>query len=292
MQLTAKANEAFRFVVISDPHVRIPGYPDACVYDNQGNQDNLRRTVERIGRDFADVSCVVVTGDLVGCLFTEDPSDEAGIAPALALEQILSELPVPYRLLLGNHDYQCGFDVAACEGITSRAPDRMETIWRKVFGIEPFSSEVRHGVRFVYLNSNRGAASGVVCDGHEHEAMCTGSFDDAQLAWLERELLKAEPCLLFVHHPPVTDDPTVAWASDDAFQVCVKDRFYEVVEASKHRVLAIFAGHGHVWARDTLFETIAVLETAATGDGRGAAEQFHVVTVSAKLGIVSVDRAC
>ncbi|MGQ9660881.1 MAG: hypothetical protein ACUVWX_00910 [Kiritimatiellia bacterium] len=65
--------ESFRFLILSDLHVRIPGRPDNAHYDSGGNLDNLVYMVNRINADFPDAAFVVVTDDLVGTLYSDNP---------------------------------------------------------------------------------------------------------------------------------------------------------------------------------------------------------------------------
>jgi hypothetical protein len=143
-------------------------------------------------------------------------------------------------------------------------------------------------VRFVFLNSSRGQARTAVCEGNEHEAFCTGSFDSAQMDWFEEQLALPEPCVLFFHHPPFTDDPGRLWSMLSSFLVEKSDRFYAIAESHKDSILAIFVGHGHLWVKDTLFGTVEVFETSATGDHNGDASSFHAVVVSPTSGLIDV----
>ena len=283
-------DDSFSFVVISDTHVRLPGKPDEVTYENQENIDNLEGVVARINAELPDAACVVITGDMVGCLYSDDTADY-GIGednPAERFKSILDKLVLPYYPVLGNHDYQKGYDAVLEEGIMTEDIGRIEAVWKKVLGIDPYYADVIRGVRFIFLNSNRGPARFDVCETNEKEAYCTGSFDDEQLAWLESQLTQPERCLLFLHHPPLTDDPMHLWSMLTSFQVQASDRFYEIVENNRSKIEAIFCGHGHLWCTDTLYETIEVFETSATGDHNGDATSFHLVRVSPTRGLVEV----
>ncbi|MCX7591313.1 MAG: metallophosphoesterase [Kiritimatiellae bacterium] len=275
--------ESFRFLVLSDLHVRLPGGPDNVDYDSTGNLNNLAHMVNRINTEFADAAFVVVTGDLVGTLYSDVPHEYLGGIPnpAETLAVFLGTLRIPIHLVLGNHDYLRGYDAVRSEGIPSRSCERIEAVWRKVLGIEPYHSFVYHGVRFVLLNSVRGPARDSVCEFSHRETGCTGSFDARQLEWLEAELSQSEPCVLFLHHPVVSDNnEAVRWSLAGAsFQLEPQDGFYRLVRIHRQKILAVFVGHGHMWAKDTLYDTIPVYETGPLGDRGAHRDNVHIVTV-------------
>lgn len=287
---TNGGDDSFSFVVISDTHVRLPGNPDDVTYDNQANLDHLAGVVERINNELADATCVVITGDLVGCLYSDDAADYlvGNDNPAERFKSIVDNLALPYYPVLGNHDYQKGYDEANEEGIMTEDITRIEAVWKKVLGIDPYYTDVVSGVRFVFLNSNRGPARFDVCEGNDNEAFCTGSFDDDQLTWLENQLAQPERAILFLHHPPFTDNPARLWSMLPSFLVQQSDRFYEIVQAHSDKIAAIFCGHGHLWCKDTLFEKIEVFETSSTGDHNGDDMSYHLVRVSPSRGLIEV----
>jgi hypothetical protein len=283
-------DDSFTFIVISDTHVRLPGNPDEVDHKNQENLDHLEGVVATLNRDYPDAVCVVITGDLVGCLFSDDPADylTGQTNPAEVFKHHMDQLAMPYYPVLGNHDYQKGYDPVLEEGIMTEDISRIEAVWNKVLGMDPYYADVVNGVRFLFLNSNRGPARTAVCETNEFEAFCTGSFDEEQLAWLEAQLTQPERCILFFHHPPFTDDPTSLWSLLPSFLVEKTDRFYEIVSTHRHRIDGMFVGHGHLWVKDTLFERIRVFETSATGDHNGDALSFHVVRASPTRGLLDV----
>jgi hypothetical protein len=157
---------------------------------------------------------------------------------------------------------------------------RIEAVWKKVLGIDPYYSVVAHGWRMIFLNSNRGASRSAVCEGNQNEAFCTGSFDDEQLAWFEGELAGPEPCIVFVHHPIHTDVAGKLWSLLPSFLVEEGDKVYAILDAHKDKIRAIFSGHGHLWVKDTRGGTIPVFETSALGDHNGSPSNYHVVNVA------------
>jgi 3',5'-cyclic AMP phosphodiesterase CpdA len=257
------------------------------VNDNQGNLDNLQHAIDRVNEQYRDADMVIVTGDMVGCLFSEDTDDYwvGQPNPAETFKLMMDELTSPYYPLLGNHDYQKDYVVTGGllggEGVTTDDPLAIEAVWKKVLGIDPYYSFVHEGIRFIMLNSSRGEKRDAVCLLSNAERMCTGSFDDTQLDWLEAELQNAEPCLVFLHHPVIGDSgSSVIWSLGfSTFQVEADDRFYDVIEAQKDNVKAMFVGHGHMWATDTL-NGIPVYETGSIGDSSSDGDNMHIVTVA------------
>ncbi len=275
-------NRSFSFLIISDTHVRLPGNSDDDDYNNQLNIDNLESAVTRIDLQYPHADFVLVTGDLVGCLFSDNADDylEGQENPAEEFKSIMDGLNIPYHVALGNHDYQKGYNTFDHEGIMTDNILKIEAVWKKVLGIDPYYSFVHEGVRFIVLNSNRGTARSEVCLFCKNEAFCTGSFDDLQIEWLEKEMKKTEPVLLFFHHPLFTDNKDYAWAGFlPSFLVEEGDAFYLIAQTYKDKIKGIFVGHGHSWVSDTLYQTIPVYETGPIGDKAGSGENIHVITV-------------
>lgn len=275
------AAEPFMFTVISDTHVRLPGNPDDGLYDNQGNIDNLSAAVERINTELSDAAFVALTGDMVGALFSDDVEDY-GIGeenPAEKFKELADGLDIPYYAIMGNHDYQKTYDAELDEGINAEDNTVMEAIWKKVLGIDPYYSIMHNGVRMIFLNANRGDARSQVCFGCTVESYCTGSFDDEQLAWFEAELENGDPTILFFHHPPFTDSASALFSMADSFLIQQDDPFYDLAETYQDQILAVFTGHGHIWEKDYMYESIPVFETGSIGDTNGDKDNIHIVEV-------------
>ncbi len=52
-----------------------------------------------------------------------------------------------------------------------------------------------------------------------------------------------------------------------------------MIEAQKDNIKAMFVGHGHIWAADTL-NGIPVYETGPIGDSGSDGDNMHIVTVA------------
>lgn len=282
----------FQIIVLSDTHVRIPGYPDDDVYDNQGNLDNLSEAVDLINAAYGDVDFVAVTGDLVGNLYSEDPDDylTGQTNPAETFSRMMHVLIPPFYVALGNHDYQKGFDTDVNEGISTTDIESIEAVWRKVLGIDPYYAFSHKGINMIFLNSNRGPLRNETCEGSQVEAFCTGSFDEQQLTWLKDRLAEPMPAILFMHHPPHTDTAGTGWTFYHSYRIDRDDPFYDITEAYKETILAIFVGHGHRWKEDTLNGSIAVFETGSLGDRQGSADHIAWVEINPATRELTVSR--
>lgn len=265
---------SFRFLVLSDTHIQRTGEPAHA-------EENLELAVQRINAEFPAADFVAVTGDLVDGLMSGDTADYlAGQPnPAEVYRERMEELAVPYYSVLGNHDYNTGYDEQEGSTVSAEDPSVPEAIWNKVLGIDPYFSVLHNGIRLVFLGSARGEAYPVPCSAHHLALACKGSFDETQMTWLEGELAGPEPVVLFFHHPIRTDDENALFVFNPVYFVQEQDRFYEIAETWKDRILAIFVGHGHVWEHDTLNGTIPVYETGSLGGFGGHPDNMHVVDV-------------
>lgn len=292
-QNTSSTN-TFKFVIISDVHVRLPGNPDNAFYDNARNIALFSAALNRINAEHPDTDFVVVNGDMTGCLFSDNPADYgSGVPnPAETFKIMMDSIGTPYYAALGNHDYENGFNTTNGQGVTSGNPAGMEAVWKKVLGIDPYYSFVHKGVRFIVLNSNRGSSRTVPCPFSTDERGCEGSFDEPQLVWLEAQLLNPEPCILFIHHPLITDNNAQrSWSpGGTTMQVKADDRFYAVARANSARILGIFVGHGHLWESDTLNGTTPVHETASIGDYLGESDNIRTVSVDPVAGTMQTQQ--
>ncbi len=237
----------FDIVVVSDIHTRIPGYPDEGYYDSQANLANAMFVVDRINETYPDADFVAVNGDLVGCLFSETPEDylTGEDNPAGQFKRLFDHLMLPYYPTLGNHDYHTGFDPVILEHIPATDFDAVESAWINVLGIDPYYSFIHKGVHMIFLNSNRGTTRHLPCSGLEMETLCMGSFDPAQMVWLNACLNRPEPAVIFTHHPPAElplSPERPFWISilSEIMVIDPADPFYDIIQRHRDRILAIF----------------------------------------------------
>ena len=155
-----------RFIHLTDMHITAGDQP---LY-GLSPHGRLRSAIACINEDFADVSFVMMTGDLV---------NRGTLAEYEALRPILEELNAPHYLLLGNHDRRAAF--------------------RKIFGEAPVDNNgfVQYAFtvednRFIVMDTlDEGKVGGLLCE--------------QRLDWLARELasLNGQDAYLFIHHPPL-----------------------------------------------------------------------------------------
>lgn len=155
-----------KFIHLTDLHLVPPGQ---MLYGLDPNA-RLQAAIADINARHADADFVLITGDL-----THDGEPDA----YAALKAALDTLPMPYRLLLGNHDVRGAF--------------------REIFPTTPVDDN-----GFVQSVAATPEGTLVMLDTLEagtHE----GHLCEQRLAWLERTLvdLRDEPVLLALHHPPL-----------------------------------------------------------------------------------------
>lgn len=289
---TSDEQAPFQIVVVTDVHVRLPGNPDDGEYDNQKNLDTIQQAVDIINDNYSSADFVAVTGDLVGCLFSEDPDDylTGDENPAETFKLLFDNLLPPYHVALGNHDYYTGFDPVIGEHLPAEDIDAVESIWKKVLNTDPYYSFVHKGIQMIFLNSGRGPEQVTPCYGLDVETGCKGSFDQEQMAWLERCLQRPEPALLFSHHPPGHDAQLQELFLFDIMGIDINDRFYQIVEQYRSKILAIFSGHWHLWQEYLLFDTIPVYQTGSLGDYFGSKRNISIVDIDPVQNRVQVSR--
>lgn len=155
-----------KIIQITDTHLVRPG----VVVNGVDPESQLRRAVADVVARHADADLLVVTGDLC--------NDGEPEAYAL-LREILSAVPFPVRLILGNHDRRQAF--------VSAFPDHP----RDEIGYIQSWMDTDFG-RLIFLDSHEAGVIG-------------GIYGEDRLAWLNGALLGAGdwPVTVFVHHPPV-----------------------------------------------------------------------------------------
>ncbi|NMC64184.1 MAG: hypothetical protein GYA55_13550 [SAR324 cluster bacterium] len=284
----------FIFIVMSDTHIRIPGAPDNQYYDSRRNEFNLVTTISYINERFPTADFVVVTGDLVGTLYSTN-LNHYGVGkdtPVDRFKSLMNKLSMPFFVALGNHDYLVGFDTNAGEAISAmdwQIPE-MEAVWQKVLEIPPFYLIEHEGLHFYFLNSVTGSKRGLSCPYETRGRMCQGSFSSNQMEWLEQNLASGAKSFLFFHHPIRTPGTSpFDWTFyGDSYMVDQYDEFYSILSKHLSQILAIFVGHGHSPMKGNLENGSPVFETPSTGDLLGSANAMYVVNVFPDTGEISI----
>lgn len=151
---------------VTDLHLVEPGRPWPQ------DVDPLQRfcaVLDELRTSHADADRLILSGDLV---------QSGNLAAYEVLRDVLQDFPVPYRLLVGNHDRR----------------DNLRQAFPNVAGVDGFlqSSEEVAGTRLIYLDTQAE-------QGH-HGELCP-----SRLSWLEAQLRSAGDnlALIFMHHPPL-----------------------------------------------------------------------------------------
>ncbi len=299
---TGDDDERFWFAVISDVHLK-----DATL--DSGNDEVLVQTLEILEQYEVPVELILVAGDLIDDLPSDDPTHYDG-AEGTALhqaEQILGDCSIPAHIAMGNHDYY--LQGSALENnLTDDYPAR-EALYQQRLGMPGAWYAFEHrGIRFIALNSMQPDAR------VEWVPEACGSFGEEQLAWLEEQLADGTPCVLFFHHPLATDvfvesgysfimpfEVPRAEGNYDKYEGTVyegwTDPIYGLLEEHAEHVLAVFVGHGHAWVSDT-WAGIPVLEADSVGnaypgtfievDGEEQPMRYHLVEVNLTQGSFAI----
>jgi len=154
-------------------------------------------------------------GDAELCLFTGDLADRGAPKAYGALREVLADLRVPYRLLIGNHDDRGNFAAA-------------------------FPATPRDENGFVQSVVPSPAGDLLLLDTHE-PGCPSGAYCTARQAWLRARLNEADgrPVYIFMHHPPFD----IGIPSLDRIRLLEEQGFAAAIEGAVPR--HIFFGHVH-----------------------------------------------
>ena len=175
--------------------------------------------------------------------------------------ELSSQVNVPYFLTVGNHD---------------AGNKKSEEIYRE---------QVDHPGNELYYSFPCGDSLFIILDSHMagQEKRITGG----QFSWLEGllETSAKKRKFVFLHHPLFSD--RVLFARNLDSHPGERDRLQQLLV--KHRVTAVFAGHLHLYQRNT-FDGITNIITGGAGAPLIADDEnggfFHFVLVTVKNGSV------
>lgn len=158
----------FKVIHLTDPHIEAEDKPIMGL----NPQHRLRTVFKAINEYHSDAKLCVITGDL---------TDTGSEASYRAFRELLSELKVPYQLMLGNHDNRANFRRIFPE-VTVDENGFVQTI----LDFE--------GVRLIFLDTRHDDDPGL------------GRMCGRRIAWLESALRDgaemAMKSVIFMHHPP------------------------------------------------------------------------------------------
>ena len=196
-----------KIIHITDTHL----VPEGETIQGLDPAERLSIVVEDVRRRHPDADLAVITGDLT----------DRGDAPSYArLASIVDRLPMPVRLMIGNHDDRGAF--------VERFPDHP----RDANGFVQSALDLPNGRgRLLFLDTNEPGWSG-------------GRYCAKRMNWLAERLEEAgdAPVWVFMHHPPVD----LGVAHFDKIGLADADWFLDVLESRPGRVRHLFAGHVHV----------------------------------------------
>lgn len=168
----------------------------------------LRVCLDDMLAEHADAARLIITGDLIQLRHT---------AAYGMLAEALAEVPIPVRLLVGNHD------------------DR-EALARAFPALQLSNGFVQNaeqlnGYQLIYLDT--------LADNSMH----SGQLSAERLAWLETTLGESQgPALLFMHHPPAT----VGIPALDKARLNDGDiELARILQRHRHRQPYLLCGHLH-----------------------------------------------
>ena len=155
-------------------------------------------------------------GDAALCLFTGDLTDNGAPEAFGELREMLGQLELPYRLLLGNHDDRSNFLAAFPESACDPAG-------------------------FVQSRVSLEGRELLLLDTHE-PGQGAGTYCARRCTWLREALAAAEgrPVYIFMHHPPFD----IGVPCMDRIKLADDAAFAEAV-AGADNIKHLFFGHVH-----------------------------------------------
>lgn len=157
-----------KIIQVTDTHLA----PSGQAIEGVDPETRLRLALSDIAERHADADLLAMAGDL---------TDNGEPAAYALLRDLLAPMPMPKRLMLGNHDRR--------EAFLAAFPDHPND---------------ENG--FVQSHQDTPCGRLLFLDSHEPN-IAGGMYCRARLAWLDTALADAgdQPVTVFVHHPPMPD---------------------------------------------------------------------------------------
>jgi hypothetical protein len=248
----------FTFAVISDTHL-------STVNDSQNNRNFIAAGAHFTQLD-PEVSFVVSTGDNIEDLLCIPDFTCENPVQVLAnyRELIETYYPMPFHIVLGNHDDRY-FD----SFLDTETPWNQ---WVYVFGDTdfipaPYYSFDYSGFQFIVMNATELATN--------HDDNDLPTFSQAQLDWLDGLLSRGLPSVIFWHHdlfPPSEN------AESDI-------PVLQIIGNHADTVKGVFMGHGHTFKRME-WKGVWFFETESLG--RNEKLYYHWVECDPSLGSLRI----
>lgn len=193
-----------KLIHISDIHLTVPG-------ESMGGLNPHRRfaqALEHVRAHHSDATRIIITGDLT---HWGEPAAYG------ALEEALTDLPCPVRLMIGNHDDRSAFVTAF--------PDHA----RDASGFINHAETVE-GSRLMYLDTTAPRTH-------------AGHFCAQRRDWLEAELAACSCARLFMHHNAMP----IGLPAEDRIALVPEDRaaLADLLTRYRDRISYIHFGHVH-----------------------------------------------
>lgn len=196
-------------LIFTDLHITPPGQTIIGLDPLARFKDGLAHALDR----HPDAQHIILLGDLT---HTGDPAEYAHLAPALA------DCPIPITVTMGNHDLR----------------DPLGATFPTALNADGFAQTAL----------DLGPLRLLVLDTHDYDNQAPleqdGWLCDTRLAWLDKELTRAESdgkdVVVFAHHPPC---PVGFWAMD-AIGLANADALLSRLHQAKH-VRHLICGHIH-----------------------------------------------
>lgn len=202
-----------KIIVLTDIHI----LPDGGRIIGIDPTERLKLAIAHINRTQADASLCVITGDLT---HYGDPQSY------VILKELLSELKIPAKILIGNHDLRENFRAAFPDADTDAA------------GFVQFHVKAG-GYNLIGLDSANQPRLGETRKG-------AGNLGNGRLDFLSQALDNADgqPSVIFLHHPPFdTGFPgmdEIKLMDADAFHQCLKGQdVRHIIMGHIHRSISV-----------------------------------------------------